>query len=958
MAPTRAAKRPNVFVRAMVKRPCIFLVLSLLLAIGISAVGMVVGEFAVSADNDGWESRNTAVADKAAQDDARLNLWARTRGHEEEYRRRRRLAQTTDYNLPHDVYQLDLFSIYRAKGDHENLLQLDVLKDMCAYEEKVLAETQRAGLCREHYATGCLKPVSWLTLLREYMYIVYDPDATHKSWMTCDQLFSVAKQSDVDSLADKYVEEAMAEEGQDMEEVIPSVFMNNMVGIDLLNGGKNQTVTLVSYFPLLRREEEPEDRIYALHEEDGFKFDSPYFEVVYETVDQALQDKYVDEVLQSDMIMACAATAIILALIWFHTRSIFLAFIGVVQVGLSFPAAYFAYKMVFGLEFFPFLNFLAMFVVMGIGADDIFVLHDKFEQAAQVMPGASVYDIACKAIPEASYAMLLTSATTAGAFFSTAITPVAPIRMFAIFLGTMTFFDYIFVIMICAPAMVAQLYWVDAAVKRGPHLGRRLKFSLLDYSKNACCRKKSKEQQKETLAQSVLVKAAKGTIALRYVLVPGLLALFAYFTMVALDIPMPKTSEVQLLADSHPFTKWSKWKNDLYSKDGGETSWVNVIWGLTPGDTGNFNNPASKSEVLLDSTFSIYSEESQVWLLDFCEETSNQTFATGRADCTIKKFENWVKTQWNDATGARYTGLPLPPDTFRSLMLEWRTRMHEYIQKRIGITSEYERGQEILRNEIANRDEYFNYNGDVMVPSDQILYFVMCFEATVKWNDPYNKLKSQFYEWSSYIETKMGQAPEGLTTGFFNSADFHWWDTNKQMKDSAYMSALLSVAIACAVIFISNGNVILTLYSVVAIFCILVTVASTAVAMGWELGFLEAICFAILVGLSCDFIVHIAHAYKESDAETRRQKALDAVWAMGPPVLFAAVSTSLSGALLFSCNILFYIKFGAILMLTMAYSFTMIFVFLVPLLALAGPTGNWGDVFALCRKTKGEKSVA
>ena len=64
---------------------------------------------------------------------------------------------------------------------------------------------------------------------------------------------------------------------------------------------------------------------------------------------------------------------------------------------------------------------------------------------------------------------------------------------------------------------------------------------------------------------------------------------------------------------------------------------------------------------------------------------------------------------------------------------------------------------------------------------------------------------------------------------------------------------------------------------------------------------------------------------------------MDAVWMMGPPVMYAALSTSLAGSLLFNCTILFYMKFGAILLFTMAYSFLMIFVFLVPLLCIVGP---------------------
>ena len=572
-----------------------------------------------------------------------------------------------------------------------------------------------------------------------------------------------------------------------------------------------------------------------------------------------------------------------------------------------------------------------MFVVMGIGADDIFVLHDKFEQAAQQMPGGSISDIASLAIPQASYAMLLTSVTTAGAFFSTSVTPVAPIRMFAIFLGTMTVFDYIFVIIICAPAKVLQEYWVEAITRKGPHFGRLLKLSLLDYSKVSTRSSKGTHEKKDTLCQSVLVRAGRMTISFRYILVPGLLALFAYFTMVALDIPMPKTSEIQLLDDSHVFTKWSKWKNDVYYKDGGETSWVRVIWGLRPGDTGSANDPSSRPSLLLDSTFDLPNPEVQTWTLKFCDDLKQQSFVTGRADCMMDSFNSFLKSQHDPITNQNYKGMPIPAHVFKPLFLQWRQQTR-HRTKTIGVASEIENT---------------TLNGE-----DDIVFLVMNFEATVKWNDPYKKLKSQYYEWSDYIDKEMKAAPSGIKNGFFISDDFHWWDTNRQMKNSAYQSALISVGVATGVLLISNANVFLTLYSVVSIFCILVTVAATAVVMGWELGFLEAICFAILVGLSCDFIVHIAHAYQMSKSATRRQKSLDAIWEMGPPVLFAAVSTTLSGALLFSCNILFYIKFGVILMLTMAYSFIMIFVFLVPLLALAGPMGNWGDLTYCCRSKR------
>ncbi|QDZ19396.1 SSD domain-containing protein [Chloropicon primus] len=950
--PVQVGPRPNVLVRFLARRPCLVMVLSLLFALGLSAVGMIVGEFEISADNDGWNSRNTPVADKQAQDSARLNLWARLNGEEEDYRRRRHLLQESshEFNAHGDQAfhgENHLLSLYKGKGKDFNLLNMQSLKEVCEYEAEVFRVQEESDVCRRArddeswpiIAGECFHPISFVTLIREdlilkkYTHLNYPGK---KPWFTCDTLFSEYTATWLGELVELYVSEAKVGPS-----VIPEHYFASLTGKDIVNDGRHSTNLLRTVFPM---REGSLDAVYALHKSGKLKGNGDYsFDLAYDVGDAELTDLLIDDVLSEDMIMACAATAIILFLIWFHTRSVFMAFVGVIQVALSFPSAYFAYKLLLGFSFFPFLNFLAMFVVMGIGADDIFVLFDKFEQAAQSMPGASAYDLACVAIPQASYAMLLTSLTTAGAFFSTAITPVAPIRMFAVFLGMMTVFDYLFVIIICAPALVLQIRWVQAIKAKGAHVGRYFKLSLLDFSQ--ACSRKDKKHKKETMTQKILVQCAKGTTALRYFLVPGLLALFIYFTLVSLDIPMPQTSEVQLFPDNHIFTKWTKWKNDLYVGDGEETSWVRVIFGLKPGDTGNENDPTSKSKIILDPTFDITQPAVQTWMLEFCQDIKQQTFTTDRGDCFMDGFDQWLKGRYNPATSKYDLSLPLPSDQFNYWFLEWRSQ-RDHRRKHIGIASEIERS-------------YHPESGQGAPPppgQEQVEFLVMNIEATVKWNDPYNKLKSQFYEWSEYIDKKRLEAPQGTSDSFFFiSEDFHWWDTNRQMKNSAYLSALLSVAMATVIIFVSNGNVLLTLYSVISIFCILVTVAATTVAMGWSLGFLEAICFAILVGLSCDFIVHIAHAYKESKEETRREKTLDAIWAMGPPVLYAAVSTSLAGALLFNCTILFYTKFGAVLLFTMAYSFLMIFVFLAPLLVLAGPVGNFMNAYALFYTKKEEE---
>ena len=97
---------------------------------------------------------------------------------------------------------------------------------------------------------------------------------------------------------------------------------------------------------------------------------------------------------------------------------------------------------------------------------------------------ASTEDIAAKAFPDAAMAMFLTTSTTAVAFFSTAICPVAPITMFAIFCGLLIVFDYVMNVLLVFPALCIY----DRSLQRAKQEGRRVNccitFSCCGLSKN------------------------------------------------------------------------------------------------------------------------------------------------------------------------------------------------------------------------------------------------------------------------------------------------------------------------------------------------------------------------------------------------------------------------------------------------------------------------------------------
>lgn len=62
-----------------------------------------------------------------------------------------------------------------------------------------------------------------------------------------------------------------------------------------------------------------------------------------------------------------------------HTKSFFLASIGMLMILLSFPVSVFIYYFVFRISMFTAMHTLTLFIVLGISADNIFVFFDAWQ---------------------------------------------------------------------------------------------------------------------------------------------------------------------------------------------------------------------------------------------------------------------------------------------------------------------------------------------------------------------------------------------------------------------------------------------------------------------------------------------------------------------------------------------------------------------------------------------------
>ncbi|CAF0737563.1 unnamed protein product [Adineta steineri] len=82
--------------------------------------------------------------------------------------------------------------------------------------------------------------------------------------------------------------------------------------------------------------------------------------------------------IRVDMFFVILAISLIVAVTVIYLRSITVALMTNVCVILSFACAYFAYKIVFGIELFPYINLMSSFILIGISCDNVFVIFDAW----------------------------------------------------------------------------------------------------------------------------------------------------------------------------------------------------------------------------------------------------------------------------------------------------------------------------------------------------------------------------------------------------------------------------------------------------------------------------------------------------------------------------------------------------------------------------------------------------
>lgn len=662
-------------------------------------------------------------------------------------------------------------------------------------------------------------------------------------------------------------------------------------------------------------------------------------EAAYDTQKETFNLAYQNEALQHDITLAFGATVSVVIVVLIHTKSLLLTTVTVLQIILCFPLAHFVYTFVCGYSFFPILNFIGLFVAFALGSDDVFVAVDKWKNARINNVGATTEEIAGLALPDAARAMFLTSLTTAIAFFATANCRVAPIKLFAIFVGLLVVLVYILCILLVFPALC--IYDKSRQRKHKP-------CGLVVGQWECEHGNMMNPTEQQGIPSSLIVRFMKGYN--RFVFMNRCLLLVCCFIATVLclvastKLKAPQALDVRLLNESNEFERNYRWRGQLLNEDmvKSAASISYVFWGVKPADTGDHgkpdngpyftcfehiliapsimpDNPDSFTQLLLDETFDPSSAEAQLFLLDFCNDFYSQPFASVATighECPISGFDRWLRKQKSFSDDDQdeifrsvcnsSAMIPMDKDLFHPCVAAWARKSRE--------------GNAVLRN-------------------DEVLILSFPFRAQYGYTDSFHELAKEFWDIEHWIKDKLRSAPQGVNKAFFTGNDYWYMDTHQAMTSTAYSSAATALIATTLVILISSRSFLLTFFSVLSMFYILAATIATMVLCGWTLGFIESICIAILIGISADFVTHLSVAYTTEEGNLDREKRTEqALLDMGPSILAAAFTTIVSSVIMIFTKIVFFGRFAYVMLFTISHSTFGAFIVFCTLTNCAGPS--------------------
>ena len=391
------------YAQSIARSPTKHLSIAIIVSIVITVIVILFGNVKIQVGNKGWKTRGTVIADRSTQ---QLLLRGITK-HNTVVSDDEPSSSYCDgswYGSEEmvDPREINLNIIWKttdadATSPTVSALDADALHEMCLVEENTLGVLEELDVCHQcpidetdgSAQMKCLQPYSLVTAARLYLNLlegITQPEYLVPS-ISCDELrtrWGISVQEQFTAIltgCTKYMlQKAKIEELEDGEySSCPLPIMTaTLVDKDFL---QTDLVRFTSSIYATKSDTSSVKSMYAADRAGQFlvscekesSFGGGYIELgvnsLYSTGRQGFYELYLNEILPNEAAISVAAVIVTSLCVLFHTKSPFLTLLGLMQIVLALPVAYFVYYFICRLSFFPFVNINALFIVFALGAD-------------------------------------------------------------------------------------------------------------------------------------------------------------------------------------------------------------------------------------------------------------------------------------------------------------------------------------------------------------------------------------------------------------------------------------------------------------------------------------------------------------------------------------------------------------------------------------------------------------
>ncbi|KAI6170371.1 SSD domain-containing protein [Aphelenchoides bicaudatus] len=609
-------------------------------------------------------------------------------------------------------------------------------------------------------------------------------------------------------------------------------------------------------------------------------------------------------------ILLVVLVAVIAHSFWF---SITLVIGMLLSIGVAFFVYVNAFKIVLQIKFFPFINLLAVLIAIAISFDNGFLLAFQYKKSiksarfglredafeSHFLADTDSQRFALKeALAHAGFSMFVADFTTIISFLTNCSSNIIVLKCFGVFAALTIATNFLFAI----SGMPALIMLIEARCQNK----RCSSFMPLKWTR---CMKSAGETLKNfnvfTLPRLV------SRFKLIVLSVAGILFAFSIYSMVIYPgIRLPDNNPMQLLRSSHIFEWFDENEMRLFDFSHYRIRQMNfyAIWGVSTAKGSSNFDPSIYGSITYDKMFKIDS----IKKLERFEQTLQMIRQSDAVQPSQRNSPKMWLTELVDYVHASNTTCGNPKQHIQSNEFDFNACAKEFARKTpvFGFPDDFSMDLKDGPLFDAKTEKLIGYF--MLVPSRHRLLLV--YSKIQPFIHDINELHANVCRISSDSEFNI-PCPIFVPSEFLSRMA----DLLSILLNSTTLSTLICVGISMIVIFGTTRHFVLSICVVLGIAIAICIIISIILWLGWYINVVEATIIIITIGLSFDYTLHMAVAFKASPLHLNAvERMTHASGEVHTPIFLAALTNAVGGVVLIWSKTQPFYEIGVFLM-TMAF---------------------------------------